>query len=81
MTGTVVPRSIDTVVDSVTRAVVENGGKPLRYFLVGYRQWMTAFSQYRADRDDLGLEVKRSDEMSVRNFMVAGVPVVYERPR
>lgn len=78
---TTMPRSIDVLVDSVTRAVVDNGGKPMRYFLVDYRCWMTAFSQYCADRRSLGLSVKRSDELPVRNFLVAGVPVVFERPK
>ena len=81
MVGTVVPRSIDTLVDDVTRAVVDNGGKPLPYFVVEYRRWMTAFGQYRSDRHSLGLSVKQDGDMAVRNFLVAGVPVVFERPR
>jgi hypothetical protein len=81
VTGTVVPRSIDVVVDSVTRAVVDNGGKPLSYFLIDYRKWLTALGQYTTDRESLGLQVKRDEDLRVRNFMVAGVPVVFERPR
>lgn len=81
MVGTVTPRSIDTVVDDVTRAVIENGGRPLPYFVVEYGRWMKALGQYRADRHSLGLTVKECAETSVRNFLVAGVPVVFERPR
>lgn len=80
MVGTVIPRSIDSIVDDVARAVVENGGKPLQYFLVPYGKWLTARGQLERDRAELGLPLL-AKEMPVRNFLVAGTPVVFMRPR
>lgn len=78
--GTVAPRSIDVIVEDVTRAVIENGGRPLPYFVVPYGKWLRAKRQLERDRRDLGLPFYTSEDVAVRNFLVASTPVVFMRP-
>lgn len=74
------PRSIDALVEDVTRAVIANGGRPLPYFVISYGRWYRAKGQLQRDREALGLPFLSSDKVSVQNFLVASTPIVFVRP-